>query len=180
MVAGLMAGLGVLAGCAPKPPPPQPVAIAPDPFGYIKKSAVCTIGPFKPAATGGRVVTMAVRSDDGECQVPVAQDTRTAYASFGLQTAPTHGKAFIYNYNNQTLVTYTPTTAYAGPDSFTVNLIPGGGKPRTTLQVLATVDATGVTPPAPPVTPKVSGPPATSSKSSKSSSKSSKTRRKTH
>ncbi|MCQ8278427.1 hypothetical protein NFI95_08170 [Acetobacteraceae bacterium KSS8] len=144
-------------------PAPQ-VAIAPDPYGYLKQSAVCTLGPVKTDPAGNRVVQMSVRSDDGRCAVAVAQPDRTAYASFVLLTLPAHGKAMIHNYNNQTLVDYTPTTAYAGPDSFTVSLIPSATGPRTTLRVDATVDATGVVVPPPPVV--AAPPPSTTGKSS--------------
>ncbi|MCQ8242393.1 hypothetical protein [Rhizosaccharibacter radicis] len=176
----VLAGAGGLSACAPRPVPVAAAPVAPDPFGYIRKSAVCTPGPVVATANGGHVATMAVRSDDGECQLPVtlasfdppvvgkkkrdeAPAPDVAFASFLMQTAPLHGKAFIYNYNNRTLITYTPTTAYAGPDSFTVSLIPAVGKPRTLLQVNATVDATGVTPPPAPVAPKAA--PTTSSTS---------------
>ncbi len=142
----LLTGL-LIAGCANRPPPAPAAAIAPDPFGYQKRSAVCTVSPVAPGAAGGSV-TMAVRSDDGLCAVAVSQPDGTAYASFLLQDLPEHGKAFIHNYNNQTLVDYTATTAYAGPDGFTVSLVPSGGGPRTLLHVSASVDATGVVRPA--------------------------------
>ena len=136
----------LIAGCAQKPAPAPVVAGAPDPFGYQKVSAVCTVSPVA-AGPAGRSVTMATRSDDGLCVVPVSQPDGTAYVSFVLQTPPSHGKAFIHNYNNQTLVDYTATTAYAGPDSFTVSLIPGSG-PRVPLEVRVSADATGVARPA--------------------------------
>lgn len=135
------------------------VAIAPDPYGYIKQSAVCTLSPVKTDAAG-RSVQMSVRSDDGRCAVAVSQPDGTAYASFLLQALPAHGKAFIHNYNNQTLVDYTATTAYAGPDSFTVSLIPTANGQRALLHVDTMVDATGVVVPPPPL---ISGPPARSS-----------------
>jgi hypothetical protein len=137
----------LIAGCAHKPLPAPAAAIAPDPFGYQPRSAVCTVSPVV-AGPAGRSVTMSVRSDDGLCAVAVSQPDGTAYASFLLQALPEHGKAFIHNYNNQTLIDYTATTAYAGPDSFTVSLIPGDGGTRTVLHVVATVDATGVARPA--------------------------------
>ncbi len=142
----LLTGL-LIAGCAHRPPPAPAAAIAPDPFGYLKRSAVCTVSPVT-TAPAGRNVTMAVRSDDGLCALAVSQPDGTAYASFLLQDLPEHGKAFIHNYNNQTLIDYTATTAYAGPDGFSVSLVPSGGGPRTLLHVAATVDATGVPRPA--------------------------------
>ncbi len=138
----------LIAGCAHKPAPAPVAAAEPDPFGYQKVSAVCTVSPV---ATGpaGDSATMRARSDDGLCAVGVSQPDGTAYASFVLQTLPAHGKAFIHNYNNQTLIDYTATTAYAGPDSFTVSLIPSGGGVRVPMVVTVSDDATGVVRPAP-------------------------------
>ncbi len=141
----------LIAGCAQKPAP-VPVAVAPDPFGYQTRSAVCTVGPVSKGQ-----VAMSARSDDGLCAVAVATPDGTAYTSFLLQTPPAHGKTFIHNYNNQTLIDYTATTAYAGPDSFVVSLIPASGS-RVPLTVVAQVDATGVARPAPP--PPEAAPPA--------------------
>ena len=135
---------GLLAGCAQKPLPAAQVA--PDPFGYLKRSAVCTTTP-PGKVTGGRTVEMRMRSDDGLCAIAVSRPEGGTYASFLLTGLPLHGSSFIYNYNNQTHVTYTATTAYAGPDAFTVSLVPGNGMPRTTLRVGVSVDATGVAPP---------------------------------
>ena len=151
----------LIAGCAHRPAPVPEAAVAPNPFGYLKRSAVCTVAPVVAGAVG-RSTSIAVRSDDGLCTVAVSQPDGTAYASFLLQTLPAHGKAFIYNYNNQTLVNYTATTAYAGPDSFSVSLIPPGGGPRQSLQVNAMVDATGVIRPAAAPVP-YAAPPAASS-----------------
>ncbi|MFW7269816.1 hypothetical protein ACMAUO_18015 [Gluconacetobacter sp. Hr-1-5] len=144
----LVAATAVLAGCQNKPA--LQVAGPPDPFGYMKRSAVCQVGPVK-ASGPARKTTMAVRSDDGNCPVLV-QDGEHAYASFGVSPAPEHGKAFLYNHNDHTVVMYTPNTAYAGQDHFGVTLIRGPGQPRDTLDVTATVDATGVVVPTPMVT----------------------------
>ena len=156
----------LIAGCAQKPQPGPAAYVAPDPFGYQTRSAVCTVSPV----VGGRV-TMSTRSDDGLCAVAVATPDGTAYTSFLLQTLPGHGKAFIHNYNNQTLIDYTATTAYSGPDSFTVSLIPAGG-PRVSLTIVASVDATGVARPAPPP-PEAAPPPSTAKHKAKKKKKTS-------
>ena len=144
---------GLLAGCVK---PPTPVSVPPNPFGYLKRSAMCSIGPVATTASG-RNVAIKARSDDGLCDVAIDQPGGGPYASFLLSTLPTHGKSFIYNYNNKTYVTYTADTAYAGPDSFAVSLVPGDGKPRSTLKVEVVADATGVSLPPPP--PPVAAPP---------------------
>lgn len=131
-----------LSACAQKPVVQR--IVAPNPFGYQKASAVCHTGPVQKAANGDLSVTMTVRSDDGLCALPVKTAANTNYASFGVSPAPNHGKAFLYNYDDATYVNYTPSTAYAGSDTFTAILIPGNGQPRVRLTVTATVDATGV------------------------------------
>lgn len=156
MVTGL-----AMAACAQKPVPVAAPPAEPDPFGYRKVSAVCKVGPLTGNPGGPISVAMAVRSDDGLCVVPVQQTGGGAYASFLLTTVPQHGKAFIHNYNGQTLVDYTATTAYAGPDAFTVSLVPVGNGPRTSLSVTETVDNTGV--PVPAAAPAVAPAPATTS-----------------
>ncbi|WP_122050726.1 hypothetical protein [Asaia bogorensis] len=137
-----------LAACAQKPVVQR--VVPPNPFGYQKVSAVCKTTPVKTAADGSMSVDMTVRSDDGLCALSVQKPGNTNYRSFGVAPAPEHGKAFIYNFDDHTYVTYTPSTAYAGKDSFTAILIPGGTEPRTKLTVNALVDATGVTVAAPP------------------------------
>nr|WP_147091959.1 hypothetical protein [Swaminathania salitolerans] len=131
-----------LAACAQKPVVQR--VIPPNPFGYQKVSAVCKTSPVKTAPDGSMSVDMTVRSDDGLCALSVQKPGNTNYRSFGVSPAPAHGKAFLYNYDDHTYVTYTPSTAYAGKDSFTAILIPGGADPRAKLTVNATVDATGV------------------------------------
>jgi len=144
-----------MAGCAQKPVIPH---IAPaNPFGYMKTSAVCTVSPPHKAADGTLSVDMKVRSDDGLCAITLQTDKGTSYPSFGVTTAPEHGKVFVYNYDDHTLVTFTPTMAYAGGDAFNATLIPGNGEPRVHLRVTASVDATGVVVPKP-IVPAVTAP----------------------
>ena len=145
---------GALAGCVAKPPPPPPVT--PNPFGYLKPSALCKVGPVARTAAGLEVA-MTLRSDDGYCGVNLHAPAGGAYTSFVLTGLPPHGKSFIYNYDKHTVVTYTAATAYAGADSFTVSLVPQAGEKRVALKVLVTADATGVPPP--PASPKPVPPP---------------------
>ena len=150
-VAAIFLTVTGLAGCAQRPPSPAQ-QVAPDPFGYLRRSALCS--PGKLAATPqGRQVTLRTRSDGGLCTIMVSQPEGGAYASFVVSTLPMHGSSFIYNYDKRTHVTYTADTAYAGPDAFAVSLIPGGGKPRSLLRVDVSADATGV-----PVPPPVAAP----------------------
>ena len=96
-----------LAGCVQRPPAAP--AVPPNPFGYLKPSAVCKPGPVAKTAAGLEVA-MKVRSDDGYCGVDLHAPAGGAYTSFVLTALPAHGKSFIYNYNNHTAVTYTAAT----------------------------------------------------------------------
>lgn len=164
---------GMLAGCATTGGPV--ITGSPNPFGYMKKAAVCQTTPLKKGADGSLSTTMTVRSDDGLCELKVSQDSGKAYASFGVSPSPEHGKAFLYNLDNDTHVTYTPTMGYAGQDTFTAILVPGPGVKRTRLTVTAQVDATGVVLPKPPVPAAVDTSKTTSSKAKKTTT----TRRRT-
>nr|WP_231854240.1 hypothetical protein [Gluconacetobacter diazotrophicus] len=157
----LVAASALLAGCQTKPV--LQVAKTPNPFGYMKRSAVCQVGPVKSSPSGQMEATMAVRSDDGNCGVVIQQTGGGSYASFGVSPAPEHGKVFLYNYDDHTYVMYTPNTAYAGNDHFTVTLIRGVGQPRQYLTVTASVDATGVVVPTPIVAPPAPATPARTS-----------------
>lgn len=132
----------LLSGCAQQPIVQR--SVAPNPFGYQRTSAVCHVSAVKKAADGTMSVDMTVRSDDGLCSIAIQKPMGGNYASFGVNPPPAHGKAFLYNYDGKTYVNYTPATAYAGTDSFTAELIPGGGQKREHLTIHATVDATGV------------------------------------
>lgn len=149
-IAGLVMAGGMLAGCATTSGPVQ--VGSPNPFGYMKKSAVCKTTPVVKGADGQLSTTMTVRSDDGLCELLISQPDGKPYASFGVAPVPEHGKAFMYSLDNDTHVTYTPTLAYAGQDAFTVILVPGPGQQRTKLTVTAQVDATGVYVPKPAIT----------------------------
>ncbi|CAI3935437.1 hypothetical protein [Commensalibacter papalotli (ex Botero et al. 2024)] len=128
-----------------------------NPFKYDKRSAVCTVTPIVKEKDGSWKTTMAVRSDDGQCQFVVNDpDSKGAFPSFGMTATPTNGKTFLYNYDNRTYVRYTPTMAYAGSDKFTVNLIHKDGTLKTPLSVDVTVDNTGVQVPKPAVAAPVS------------------------
>lgn len=131
-----------LVACAQKPTVQRVVPA--NPWGYQKASALCKTTASKNDAGGHMAVSMTVRSDDGLCAIALQKPDKTAFVSFGVDPAPTHGKVFIYNFDDHTYVTYTPTTAYAGKDTFMAILIPGSGAPRLKLLVDAVVDATDV------------------------------------
>ncbi|MDG6094475.1 hypothetical protein LOC54_04995 [Acetobacter sp. AN02] len=135
---------GFLAGCN-QGPIQTGAASDPDPYGYLKTSAVCDVTSPKTDTPDAMNVTMKVRSDDGRCIFRISKPGGGAYASFGVSPSPEHGKPLLYNLSSQTVISYTPTLGYSGTDTFGVTLIPGDGSPRKNMTVTATVDATGVT-----------------------------------
>jgi hypothetical protein len=95
---------------------------------------VCTAPPVTPAP--GRTIEAAIKlgNDGGWCAITLNNNGRPFDA--GLLTAePKHGKVLIHTVGNDTRIDYTPLAHYAGPDNFTVRLIPGDAA----IQVAASV-----------------------------------------
>jgi hypothetical protein len=129
---------GLLAGCA------HPAVVAgtlpANPYGYLKPAAVCTTSPVKLPASGRVNASMTLSNDGGYCLLDVAQsDGSGQFASFLVTRVPAHGSPLLYNYNGQSRITYTPTGGYLGPDTMSVELVPGAGRPRVSIDVAITV-----------------------------------------
>ncbi len=127
-----------LSGCA-RPGPVETAAAPPNPYGYLRPAAVCRTPDARLSPTGLAQTTMVVGNDAGYCAVRFAQAAGGPYASFLVTEPPLHGDPLIYNYNGQTVVTYTPTTGYTGPDHMIVEFVPGPGQPRASLSFAITV-----------------------------------------
>ena len=83
---------------------------------------------------------MKLSNDGGYCLLAVAQaDGSGEFASFLVTRVPVHGSPLLYNYNGQSRITYTPTSGYLGPDSMSVELVPGPGRPRVSIDLAITV-----------------------------------------
>lgn len=135
---------GQLAACA-QPPPAPTAALPPNPYGYLRPAAVCDTPPVRANAAVPPTIAMTVGNDGGFCAARFAQPNGGGpFASFLVTEPPRHGDPLIYNYNGQTVVTYTPTTGYAGPDAMTVEFVPGPHETRSTLRIAITVHAVGV------------------------------------
>lgn len=134
-----LAGLFLLAGCS-APEVVQQIVPPPNPFAYQKLSSLCEVSPLETAPDGKMSVAMRASSDDGHCAVSVSKGGGGSYVSFGVEPAPEHGKAFLYNYNGRTYVNYTPISTYKGEDKFGVLLIPDKGQQRRWLFVNVKVD----------------------------------------
>ncbi len=131
------AAAALLAGCTPEP---APVAVsttrvyAIDLTGGAKS---CKVLPEKPLLAPGKttLVAMTVGNSGGWCAVTVAQAGPNPYDAGLLEARPAHGTAYIHTVGDNTRIDYTPSSGYAGPDAFTVSLIPG----NPTLRVAVTV-----------------------------------------
>ncbi len=131
------AAVALLAGCTP-PPAPAVVSTtrvyAIDLAGAAKS---CKVLPEKPVLAPGKTtpVAMTVGNGGGWCAVSVAQAGPHPYAAGLLVARPAHGTAYIHTVGDDTRIDYTPDPGYAGPDAFTVSLIPDD----PTLRVAVTV-----------------------------------------
>ncbi|MDF7674147.1 hypothetical protein PT277_01940 [Acetobacteraceae bacterium ESL0709] len=139
---GGCAALLLLSGCATHTVGPQ-IMSPPDPFGYEKVSALCKLSPLTTDPAGRMNVEMAVGSDEGKCALSVSKGGGGSYVSFGVDPAPEHGKAFLYNYDGRTYINYQPVTAYNGDDSFGVDLIPAHAQPRNHITVKVKIELVG-------------------------------------
>ena len=126
-----------LAGCAPRQAATE-AAAPPNPYGYLQPSRVCIAGKGVLPEQGTASTTLSL-TNDGYCALHYARPGGGPFASFLVTEVPHHGDPLIYNYNEQTVVTYTAATGYVGPDSMTVEFIPAPGAPRTMMHVAITV-----------------------------------------
>jgi hypothetical protein len=121
-----------LQGCAPKPPAaPAARVFAADMTGAAH---VCTAPPVSPGAGQTTDVAINLGNDGGWCAITVNNNGRPFDAGL-LLAQPQHGKVLIHTVGNDTRIDYTPAAHYAGPDAFSVRLIPGDA----TIRITATV-----------------------------------------
>jgi hypothetical protein len=151
----LLAGLGILAGCA------QDVA-APtsrNRLYYADQqggSALCTV-PQRVSLTAGQQTdtTMTMRNDGGWCGIPVSQPGPKPYDAGLLVERPKHGRVHVRKVGDVTRVDFIPDAGFSGNDSFTVRVLPGNAALRVAVAVQpgpasAAVTPAAATPPAAP------------------------------
>jgi hypothetical protein len=120
-----------LAACANKGTPSGPRVFASDLAGGAKSCSA----PAPALKDGGEAQSeMKVGNDGGWCGITVSKDGKP-YAAGLLTGMPAHGKVLIHTVGDDTRIDYTPDRGYAGPDQFTVTLLPG----ETALRVSVTV-----------------------------------------
>jgi hypothetical protein len=130
----VLAGTAVLAGCAHNGPTARrglPVYSA-DVSGAAK---LCNTPSVSLAAGKPTTAAIKVGNDGGWCGVSVQQDGPKPYDAGLLTARPEHGTVTVHSVGDSTRIDYVPDRGYAGPDSYTVNLLPGSA----TLKVDVTV-----------------------------------------
>lgn len=127
-----------LAACA-HPAPEAAAPLPPNPYGYLKPAAVCDAPAPALTSHGTASATMRMSADGGFCAIHFSEAGDTPYAAGLVTHVAQHGQTLIYNYNGATVVNYTPTAGYLGPDSVTIELVAGPGQPRTVVTVAITV-----------------------------------------
>ncbi len=130
-----------LAACA-HPAPEAPPAPPPNPYGYLKPASFCEAPTPKLPLAARATATMRLSADGGFCAFHFSQDGGLPFAAGLVIHVPQHGQPLIYNYNGATVVSYTPTAGYIGPDSMMLELVPGAGRPRVLLTLSISVGAT--------------------------------------
>jgi hypothetical protein len=120
-----------LAACANNGPPSGPRIFASDLAGGAKSCSA----PTPALKDGGEAQSeMKVGNDGGWCGITVSDGSKP-YAAGLLTGAPAHGKVLIHTVGDNTRIDYTPDRGYAGPDQFTVMLLPGGAVLRVSVVV---------------------------------------------
>ena len=126
------ASAAALAACTPPPPAgPATRLYAVDLAGAAK---LCQAA--KPNLAAGRetATTLTVGNDGGWCAITVA-DGGQPYGVGLLTARPAHGHVYVHTVGDATRIDYTPLPGYAGPDSFTVKLVPGDAALRVAVTV---------------------------------------------
>ena len=129
-----------LAACAQRPVE-APAPLPPNPYGYLKPAAVCQAPTPKLPMTGQATASMRLSADGGFCAFHFSQPGNLPFAAGLVIHVPQHGQPLIYNYNGATVVSYTPSAGYIGPDSMTLELVPAAGQRRVVLTLAISVGA---------------------------------------
>lgn len=134
---------------------------------------VCAVTPNELPVGQPASVQMQVRNDGGWCAVRIADKDGTPFNYPLMRQRPTHGSVAVNKVNGNSRIEYTPNAGYAGPDAFTVALVPKDRGNDVLVQAAVTVEAD-------PNRPAVAAPPPSTRPAARSStrrSSSSRTRR---
>lgn len=130
--------LALVAGLSACGPRSEPAAVSTTRVYAIDQSGAarqCTVSPVTPAAGKEAGATIAVRNDGGWCAIKLHQEGPKPYDAGLLTSPPAHGRVYIHIVGDDTRIDYTPDAGYAGPDAFTVSLLPGRAVIRASVTV---------------------------------------------
>ena len=120
----------------------QEVAQAPRQAEPLDGAAqVCTVTPNELPVGQPASVQMQVRNDGGWCAVRIADKDGTPFSYPLMRQKPAHGSVAVNKVNSNSRIEYTPNTGYAGPDAFTVALVPKDRGNDVLIQVATNVEA---------------------------------------
>lgn len=120
-----------LQGCAEPPKPASTTRLYASDFAGGAK--LCTVPKVAPPAPGKEVTTtMTVGNDGGWCGITVDNNGHPFDAGL-LVARPAHGRVLVHSVGDATRIDYTPNPGYAGPDNFSVRLLPTEGMLHTTV-----------------------------------------------
>ena len=95
------------------------------------KAANCTV-PDVTLTDGTPTQVAMVTGGGGWCGIPVRKNDQP-YGAGLLTQAPRSGAVYIHAVGDDTRVDYTPRPGMSGPDSFTVQLLPGDATMHVTV-----------------------------------------------
>lgn len=102
---------------------------------------VCAVTPNELPTGQPASVQMQVRNDGGWCAVRIADKDGTPFSYPLMRQRPTHGQVAVNKVNGNSRIEYTPNSGYAGPDAFTVALVPKDRGNDVLIQAAVNVEA---------------------------------------
>lgn len=134
--------IGIAAGCVNKAPVAAGPGVKLYAFDLAGAARQCTAPADVPLTPGHEnLVTMAVSNEGGWCAFKVDQtDAKLGggpkpFAAALVTVRAAHGKVYVHTVGNDTRIDYSPDARYAGPDGFTVELLPGNLSIHTDVTV---------------------------------------------
>ncbi len=94
----------------------------------------CTVAPMAVVDSRDTPIAMSVGNDGGWCALTLSTSGRP-YSAGLLTVRPAHGRVYVHTVGSTTRIDYTPATQYAGPDKFSVKMVPGDAVAQVTVTV---------------------------------------------
>jgi hypothetical protein len=128
----------ILQGCAATPPVASRSHAIIYSTDMVNKAASCSFTPLAAVADGSVNKVAMTTGGGGWCGFGVELDSHPYTAGLLIQGAK-NGKVHIHTVGDDTRIDYTPERAPAGPDSFTVRLLPGSATIEVSVNTTPTV-----------------------------------------